>query len=177
MTVSVDLVQDGDKFFELCERCVGSNFMRVPLSFKRIENRFHVSNPSWFEPKKPTSMAEWLLFFLERALWTQFKANVEQQSASAESGGRGSYRSMASSAEQLQGSQQEVGMERLLQQKDAKNQPLFLPTLGKTISFKEQILPYWSQVCKEISDNTSSAKTAENSLSKLQAKFKQQAES
>ena len=35
-------------------------------------------------------------------------------------------------------------MERLLIQKDAKNQPLFLPTLGKTISFKEQILPYWS---------------------------------
>ena len=65
-------------------------------------------------------MAEWLLFFLERAIWTQFKANVEQ-STSTETSGRNSYRSMTNAAEQLQGSQQEVGMERLLQQKDAKN--------------------------------------------------------
>lgn len=78
MTVSSELVQDGDKFFELCESCVGSNFMRVPLSFKRIDNRFHVSTPTWFDPKKPTTMAEWCLFFLERAIWIQFKANVEQ---------------------------------------------------------------------------------------------------
>lgn len=78
MTVSIELVSDSDKFFELCERCVGTNFMRVPLSFKRVDNKFHVSIPTWFEPKKPTTMAEWLLFFLERAIWLQFKANVEQ---------------------------------------------------------------------------------------------------
>ena len=52
--------------------------MRVPLSFKRIENRFYVSVPTWFDPKKPHTMAEWLLFFIEKAIWTQFKANVEQ---------------------------------------------------------------------------------------------------
>ena len=78
MTVSVDLVKDSDKFFELCERCVGTNFMRVPLSFKRIENRFFVSSPTWFDLTKPQTMSEWLLFFIEKAIWTQFKANVEQ---------------------------------------------------------------------------------------------------
>ena len=70
MTVSIDLVKDSDKFFELCERCVGANFMRVPLSFKRIDNRFQVSIPVWFVPSKPTTMAEWPLFFIEKAIWT-----------------------------------------------------------------------------------------------------------
>lgn len=77
MTVSNALVHDGEKFFELCEQCVGSNFMRVPLSFKRVDHKFFVSVPTWFEPKKPTTMAEWLLFFLERAIWLQFKAHIE----------------------------------------------------------------------------------------------------
>jgi len=78
LTVSVELVRDGDKFFDLCEACVGSNFMRVPLSFKKVDSRFTCSNPTWFTPSKPTTMAEWMLFYLERAIWLQFKANVEQ---------------------------------------------------------------------------------------------------
>ena len=36
------------------------------------------SNPTWFSPDKPHSMAEWLLYFIERAIWLQFKAVVEQ---------------------------------------------------------------------------------------------------
>ena len=78
LTVSVDLVNNSDRFFELCEQCVGSNFMRVPLSFSRVDGRFVCNFPTWFEPKKPTTFAEWLLFYIERALWLQFKANVEQ---------------------------------------------------------------------------------------------------
>ena len=78
LTVSVDLVSDSDRFFDLCEQCVGSNFMRVPLTFNRVDGRFVCNFPTWFEPKKPTTMAEWLLFYVERALWLQFKANVEQ---------------------------------------------------------------------------------------------------
>lgn len=77
LTVSASLVSDGDKFFDLCEACVGSNFMRVPLSFKKIEGRFQSDYPTWFLPHKPTPMAEWLLFYIERAIWLQFKANVE----------------------------------------------------------------------------------------------------
>ena len=69
LTVTADLVQDTDKYFELCERCVGSNFMRIPLSFRRVDGRFYSDLPTWFEPSKPTTMAEWLCFFLERALW------------------------------------------------------------------------------------------------------------
>ena len=46
--------------------------------------------------------------------------------------------------------QNEQGMERLLTQKDQKNQPVFLPTDGKTIAFKEQILPFWSQICESV---------------------------
>lgn len=74
-------------------------------------------------------MAEWLLFFIERAIWLQFKANVEQSVASNEhTSGRGSYRNSNISTQALSTSQHEVGMEKLLLQKDAKNQPLFLPT-------------------------------------------------
>ena len=80
MTVSNELVSSGDTFFDLCERCVGVNFMRVPLNFRRVDGRFVCNFPIWFTPTKPTSMAEWLLFYLERAIWLQFKAHKEQQS-------------------------------------------------------------------------------------------------
>ena len=96
MTVAMDLVKDSDRFFELCEQCVGSNFMRVPLSFKRTDNKFVSNFPSWFEPKKPTTMAEWLCFFIERVIWIQFKANVEQQTQ--ESTSRANYRGMTNPA-------------------------------------------------------------------------------
>ena len=78
LTVTTELVSDADKFFALCTECVGTNFMRVPLSFKREDGRFVCNSPAWFEPNKPTTMAEWLLFYLERAIWLNFKANVEQ---------------------------------------------------------------------------------------------------
>ena len=64
-------------------------------------------------------------------------------------------------------------MERLLTQKD-KNQPIFLPTDGKTIRFKEEILPYWSQFCTEINEGAES--TAASALQKLRTKFKEKAE-
>ena len=78
LTVSAQLVADSDRFFDLCEACVGSNVMRGPISFKRQELRYLASNPTWFSPDKPHSMAEWLLYFIERAIWLQFKAVVEQ---------------------------------------------------------------------------------------------------
>ena len=40
--------------------------------------------------------------------------------------------------------EKEEGMEKLLSMKDAKNSPVFLPTVGKTIVFSEEILPFWS---------------------------------
>ena len=64
-------------------------------------------------------------------------------------------------------------MERLLTQKD-KNQPIFLPTDGKTIRFKEEILPYWSQFCTEINEGEES--TAASVLQNLRTKFKEKAE-
>lgn len=61
-------------------------------------------------------------------------------------------------------------MDRLLHQKDSKNQPIFLPTDGKTIAFKEQILPYWSEICSQIDQSQP------DDLKKLFAKFKENAE-
>ena len=52
LSVTAALVADGDKFFDLCEQCVGSNFMRVPLSFKRVEGKFQSNFPIWFQPYK-----------------------------------------------------------------------------------------------------------------------------
>ena len=69
LTVTKELVEDSDRFFHLCEKSVGTNFLRVPLSFKREEGRFVCAMPIWFTPHKPTSIAEWLLFYLERAIW------------------------------------------------------------------------------------------------------------
>lgn len=116
--MSEDLIRDSDKFFELCEQCVGSNFMRVPLSFSRIEGKFSTNFPTWFTPHKASSMAEWLLYFLERAIWLQFKANVEQSNESAAR--VGPSRNVAAVVQQSE-SPSEVGMDRLLSQKDSRN--------------------------------------------------------
>ena len=73
-------------------------------------------------------------------------------------------------------------MERLLTQKDAKHQPIFLPTDGKTIRFKEEILPYWSQICTEINEGGAVTETGEETtaagapLQKLRTKCKEKAE-
>ena len=77
LTVTKDLVQDSEKFFHLCEKSVGTNFLRVPLKFKRENGKFACEWPVWFCPTRPTSIAEWLLFYIERAIWIQFKAHVE----------------------------------------------------------------------------------------------------
>ena len=69
LTVTKDLVQDSDKFFHLCEKSVGTNFLRVPLTFKRENGKFVCERPVWFCPTRPTSIAEWLLFYIERAIW------------------------------------------------------------------------------------------------------------
>ena len=69
LTVTKDLVADSDRFFLLCEKSVGSNFLRVPLTFKREDGKFVCGTSLWFTPHKPTSIAEWLLFYLERAIW------------------------------------------------------------------------------------------------------------
>lgn len=44
-------------------------------------------------------------------------------------------------------------MDRLLSQKDSKNQPIILPIDGKTIAFKEQILPFWSEICTKVDES------------------------
>ena len=78
-------------------------------------------------------------------------------------------------------------MDRLLNLKDARNQPIFQPTEKKTIAFKEQILPYWSQLCNEVSEAPASTtatqqeaaeekSAASSSLQGLFEKFKQKAE-
>ncbi len=48
LTVSNDLVKDSEKFFDLCEACVGVNFMRFPLSFQKVDNKYQSNFPGWF---------------------------------------------------------------------------------------------------------------------------------
>lgn len=69
LTVSQELVNDVDKFFSLCEACVNTNFAKVPLEFSRVDGKFSCKQPIWFDSTKPTSLCEWILFFLERAMW------------------------------------------------------------------------------------------------------------
>ena len=64
-----DLVEDSDRFFNLCEKSVGQNFLRVPIKITRDDGKFACGLPVWFDPKRPTSIAEWLLFYIERAIW------------------------------------------------------------------------------------------------------------
>ena len=69
LTVTKELVEDSDKFFILCEKAVGSNFLKVPMSFKRENGKFVCQNPVWFYPIRPTSIAEWIMYYFERAIW------------------------------------------------------------------------------------------------------------
>ena len=78
LTVSEKLVENAERFFTICEMCAGANFLKVPLFFKRENGKFVCDQPIWFTPEKPTSIAEWVLFYIERAIWIQFKAHVEQ---------------------------------------------------------------------------------------------------
>ena len=77
LTVTEQLVEDADKFFELCENCIGANFLKVPIQIKRQDGFFKCGCAIWFDPTKPSTISEWILFYLERALWIQFKAHTE----------------------------------------------------------------------------------------------------
>ena len=117
--------------------------------------------PIWFTPERPTSIAEWVLFYIERAIWIQFKAHVEQS---------GTDPRVQKAATSLQSQE---GIENLLQAKDSKNQAVFLQKEGRTVAFREEILPYWQKLCSQIFDAASSEGT--HQLRQLQEQFSERA--
>lgn len=46
-----------------------SNFLKVPISPTLEKGVFSHDMPIWFELNKEASIAGWVLYFFERALW------------------------------------------------------------------------------------------------------------
>lgn len=82
LTVKEDLVLDPSKFYALAKKIVGENFLKAPhentwLQADDRENaEFETAAPLWFDMHNANSIASWILFYLERALYMQWQINV-----------------------------------------------------------------------------------------------------
>jgi hypothetical protein len=83
LTVKEELIQDPKKFYALAKKIVGENFLKAPHEntwlFKddqRESAEFETASPLWFDMHNANSIASWILFYLERALYLQWQINV-----------------------------------------------------------------------------------------------------
>jgi hypothetical protein len=120
--------------------------------------------PVWFEAQKEYSIAQWVLYYFERALWIQFEAHVKQVPAVVMQSGRKEI------------VHDQTGKESLLAAKDVDKVPLFISSENRLVSFKQQILPYWTDVCKKYIQERGLNKMAESWLRDLFVEFKSIAE-
>ena len=89
LTMHEDLFSDPHRFYELAEVIVGKLYLKVPHDVRwRGEGEdpapFGLGNhqyfesvaPGWFEMHNPNSLAGWILYYIERALFIQWQNNV-----------------------------------------------------------------------------------------------------
>lgn len=69
-------MQDVPKFYELGLQIVGSNFLKIPIQPVLEQGVFKHEFGVWFDPTKEHSIAQWILFYFERALWINYEAYV-----------------------------------------------------------------------------------------------------
>jgi hypothetical protein len=78
LTIKDDLVENPQSFYKLAESIVGSNFLKAPqeVIWKCHEDQqdaeFETLAPLWLDMHQPNSLASWILFYLERALFIQY---------------------------------------------------------------------------------------------------------
>jgi hypothetical protein len=73
LTFQDSLFSDPAKFYALGEMIAGSNFLKTPHKIKppSIENlgMLESESPPWMEMQQANSLAKWILYFIERALF------------------------------------------------------------------------------------------------------------
>ena len=76
LTVSEDLLRDPQKFYKLAETIVGANYLKAPHDIKWLGDKedaplflFETKAPLWLDMHNPHSLASWILYYLERALF------------------------------------------------------------------------------------------------------------
>ena len=83
LTVQEDLLRDPQKFYKIAETIVGSNYLKAPHDIKWLADEedgglplFESCAPLWLDMHQPHSLASWILYYIERALFIQYKSNV-----------------------------------------------------------------------------------------------------
>jgi hypothetical protein len=90
LTVHEDLVRDPCKFYELAEIIVGKLYLKRPHDVHwlgdcnesgplKSANQLYFEScaPPWFEMHNPNSLAAWILYYVERALFIQWGNSVQ----------------------------------------------------------------------------------------------------
>lgn len=83
LTVSEDLIKEPSKFYRLAETIVGTNYLKQPHDIKWLDEddtppfEFESAAPLWLNMYEPNSIAGWILYYIERALFIQYFANVK----------------------------------------------------------------------------------------------------
>ena len=89
LTMHEDFFRDPKKFYELAEQIVGELFLKVPHDVRWLGEgeepaphglgnplSFESVAPNWLEMPNPNSLAAWILYYIERALFIQWRHNV-----------------------------------------------------------------------------------------------------
>ena len=76
LSITEDLVRSDKQFFELAYSIAGGNFLTTPHNITFEGERFHSQAPVWIDMAEPNSLAMWLLYFYERALYINFNQHV-----------------------------------------------------------------------------------------------------
>lgn len=85
ITIQEDLVKEPHKFYELAEQIVGQNYLKAPHEIiwhceeGRAQFEFETRAPLWLDMHQPNSLASWILYYFERALFIQYQINVHLQ--------------------------------------------------------------------------------------------------
>lgn len=78
LTVVKKLVEDPHYFYRLGEQMVNKNFLKAPHEVRWLKDdgnslfEFETRAPMWLNMSEPNSLAKWILYFLERAVFLQF---------------------------------------------------------------------------------------------------------
>lgn len=79
LTVTTDLVRDCSAFYQICREISSSNFLKLPYSIKRQNGTFITEPPQYFNPRALCTLAQWIVFFLERCMYISYYAHCRQK--------------------------------------------------------------------------------------------------
>lgn len=74
ITVCQELLANPEKFYQLAESIAGQLFLKTPHDIKYMESDwykhcFESKQPPWLDMSEPNSLATWVLYYIERAIF------------------------------------------------------------------------------------------------------------